>query len=90
MLLTSPALTALPRLLCVEHLEENGKPCLYLVFEFLSTDLKKWMDRNGKGPAHPLEPQIVKARNWGGTRVARSAAGDIRSRSACQWAQSAV
>jgi cyclin-dependent kinase len=27
---------------------------LYLVFEFLQTDLKKWMDRNGKGPAHPL------------------------------------
>lgn len=49
------------KLLCVEHLEENGKPCLYLVFEFLSTDLKKWMDRNGKGPAHPLDPQIVKS-----------------------------
>jgi len=46
----------------VEHLEENGKPCLYLVFEYLSTDLKKFMDRNGKGPAHPLPPELVKVR----------------------------
>lgn len=30
------------------------------VFEYLSTDLKKWMDRNGKGPAHPLPKQIIK------------------------------
>lgn len=71
----------------MEHLEENGKPCLYLVstsarkyfrcarlsviqnsvmmlslqvFEFLSTDLKKYMDRNGKGPAHPLPADMVK------------------------------
>lgn len=50
------------RLLCVEHLEENGKPCLYLVFEYLSTDLKKYMDRIGKGPAHPLDPMLVKVR----------------------------
>ena len=50
------------RLLCVEHLEENNKPCLYLVFEYLSTDLKKYMDRNGKGPAHPLDPMLVKVR----------------------------
>ncbi|KAL4421721.1 hypothetical protein ABPG77_002337 [Micractinium sp. CCAP 211/92] len=49
------------KLLCVEHLEENGKPCLYLVFEYLSTDLKKYMDRNGKGPNHPLPPELVKS-----------------------------
>jgi cyclin-dependent kinase len=49
------------KLLCVEHLEENGKPCLYLVFEYLQTDLKKFMDRTGKGPAFPLEPQLVKS-----------------------------
>jgi serine/threonine protein kinase len=30
------------------------------VFEFLSTDLKKWMDRTGKGPAHPLPPATIK------------------------------
>ena len=44
----------------MEHLEENGKPCLYLVFEYLSTDLKKFMDRNGKGPANPLPTELVK------------------------------
>jgi cyclin-dependent kinase len=36
--------------------------CLTQVFEFLSTDLKKFMDRNGKGPAHPLPKEIVKVR----------------------------
>jgi cyclin-dependent kinase len=45
----------------VEHLEENGKPCLYLVFEYLQTDLKKHMDRNGKGSAFPLDPALVKS-----------------------------
>ena len=49
------------RLLCVEHLEENNKPCLYLVFEYLTTDLKKYMDRNGKGPAHPLDTALIKS-----------------------------
>jgi hypothetical protein len=32
------------------------------VFEYLNTDLKKYMDRNGKGPAHPLDPRLVKVR----------------------------
>lgn len=49
------------KLLCVEHLEENNKPCLYLVFEYLSTDLKKFMDRTGKGPANPLPTDLVKS-----------------------------
>lgn len=57
------------RLLCVEHLEENGKPCLYLVFEYLSTDLKKYMDRNGKGPNHPLPPELVKVGRAGNSRL---------------------
>lgn len=30
------------------------------VFEYLSTDLKKWMDRGGKGPAYPLQLGTVK------------------------------
>ena len=47
------------QLLCVEHLEENNKPCLYLVFEYLTTDLKKYMDRNGRGSSYPLDPKIV-------------------------------
>lgn len=49
------------KLMCVEHLEENNKPCIYLVFEFLSTDLKKFMDKTGKGPANPLPVQLVKS-----------------------------
>lgn len=79
------------RLLCVQHVEENKKPVLYLVsgplhpkshlclrcrscsgldeervycalqvFEYLSTDLKKFMDRNGKGPNYPLNPKLIK------------------------------
>eukprot|EP00850_Spirogloea_muscicola_P006966 SM000034S12720 [mRNA] locus=s34:382349:384542:- [translate_table: standard] len=42
------------RLLCVEHVDEGGKPMLYLVFEYLDTDLKKYMDIHGRGPSHPL------------------------------------
>ena len=49
------------KLLCVEHVEEHAKPVLYLVFEFLSTDLKKWMDRHGKGPSFPLAPLTIKS-----------------------------
>ena len=30
------------------------------VFEYLSTDLKKWMDKSGKGPAFPLALGTVK------------------------------
>jgi hypothetical protein len=32
------------------------------VFEYLTTDLKRYMDRNGKGPAYPLTTQTVKVR----------------------------
>lgn len=80
------------RLLCVEHVEEHNKPCLYLVnyifkmlsrsaicvlcarlapdcvqdtlptqvFEYLSTDLKKFMDRTGKGNANPMPSKLIK------------------------------
>lgn len=57
----NPSSSSKKRLLDVEHVEENGKPCLYLVFEYLTTDLKKYMDRNGKGPAHPLPKRTVKS-----------------------------
>eukprot|EP00879_Flechtneria_rotunda_P028061 GHRR01030139.1.p1 GENE.GHRR01030139.1~~GHRR01030139.1.p1 ORF type:complete len:246 (+),score=81.53 GHRR01030139.1:255-992(+) len=49
------------KLLSVEHVEENDKPCLYLVFEYLTTDLKKYMDRNGKGPNYPLPKTTIKS-----------------------------
>ncbi|GMP86211.1 hypothetical protein CsSME_00039073 [Camellia sinensis var. sinensis] len=39
------------RLLCVEHVDnKHGKPLLYLVFEYLDTDLKKFIDSHRKGP----------------------------------------
>jgi hypothetical protein len=36
------------------------------VFEYLNMDLKKWMDKNGKGPAFPLGLSTVKVRDCGG------------------------
>lgn len=38
------------RLLCVEHVDKNGKPVLYLVFEYMDTDLKKYLDLHARGP----------------------------------------
>ncbi|KAI5055827.1 hypothetical protein GOP47_0029348 [Adiantum capillus-veneris] len=34
------------RLLCVEHIVKNNKPILYLVFEYLDSDLKKFIDKH--------------------------------------------
>lgn len=49
------------RLLCVEHVEKNGKPILYLVFEFLDTDLKKFIDSHRRGPSpRPIPPNVIK------------------------------
>ncbi|GAX74697.1 hypothetical protein CEUSTIGMA_g2145.t1 [Chlamydomonas eustigma] len=48
------------KLMSVEHSEESGKACLYLVFEYLSTDLKKWMDKSGRGPSFPIPMATVK------------------------------
>ncbi|KAL3839912.1 hypothetical protein ACJIZ3_024503 [Penstemon smallii] len=47
------------RLLCVEHVDsaKNGKPLLYLVFEYLDTDLKKFIDSHRKGPDPRHLPQ---------------------------------
>lgn len=33
------------------------------VFEYLDTDLKKFMDRNGKGISNPMAPQLIKVRS---------------------------
>ncbi|CAM0151473.1 unnamed protein product [Urochloa decumbens] len=52
------------RLLAVEQAAKNGKPILYLVFEFLDTDLKKYLDVYRRGPnAGPLPTQLVKPQN---------------------------
>lgn len=48
------------RLLCVEQIDKNGKPLLYLVFEYLDTDLKKFVDSHRKGPnPRPLPPSLI-------------------------------
>uniref|UniRef100_A0A453KCM0 [RNA-polymerase]-subunit kinase n=1 Tax=Aegilops tauschii subsp. strangulata TaxID=200361 RepID=A0A453KCM0_AEGTS len=50
------------RLLSVEQVTKPcGKTVLYLVFEFLDTDLKKFVDGFRKGPSpRPLPTQVVK------------------------------
>ncbi|CAO2821031.1 unnamed protein product [Amaranthus hypochondriacus] len=56
------------RLLCVEHVEKTNsatgvsKPLLYLVFEYLDTDLKKFIDSHRKGSnPRPLPPSQVQS-----------------------------
>ncbi|KMS96406.1 hypothetical protein BVRB_9g225480 [Beta vulgaris subsp. vulgaris] len=56
------------RLLCVEHVDKKNattgvaKPLLYLVFEYLDTDLKKFIDSHRKGPnPRPLPPTQVQS-----------------------------
>ncbi|KAH9556439.1 hypothetical protein CY35_07G027800 [Sphagnum magellanicum] len=49
------------RLLCVEHIDKKGKPLLYLVFEYLDTDLKKYIDSHGRGNKNPLPTSIIKS-----------------------------
>ncbi len=48
------------------------------MFEYLTTDLKKYMDRNGKGPAHPLPKTVIKVRG-------RSRGGRGRAALPCTW-----
>ncbi len=55
----SPNLPREIRLLKVEHVEEDGKAMLYLVFEYLDQDLKGFMDLTGRGPANPLKKEVV-------------------------------
>eukprot|EP00249_Psilotum_nudum_P032225 c47492_g1_i1 orf=178-1095(-) len=52
------------RLLCVEHVDKKGKPLLYLVFEYMDTDLKKYIDLHGRGHGQariPLSPKLVQS-----------------------------
>jgi cyclin-dependent kinase len=44
----------------VEHIDKKGKPLLYLVFEYLDTDLKKYIDSYGRGNKNPLPTSIIK------------------------------
>ncbi|KAH7856038.1 hypothetical protein Vadar_031932 [Vaccinium darrowii] len=53
------------RLFCVERVDskkEHGKPLLYLVFEYIETDLNKFIDTYRKGPnPGPLPPSLVQS-----------------------------
>ncbi|KAJ1429213.1 Serine/threonine-protein kinase, active site [Sesbania bispinosa] len=56
------------RLLDVEHVDKapksalQTKPLLYLVFEYLDTDLKKFIDTHRKGPnPKPLSPTLIQS-----------------------------
>ncbi|CAL0335311.1 unnamed protein product [Lupinus luteus] len=59
------------RLLAVEHVDKvpkgaepssQPKPLLYLVFEYLDTDLKKFIDSHRKGPnPRPLPPSLIQS-----------------------------
>ncbi|KAE8734702.1 Cyclin-dependent kinase B1-1 [Hibiscus syriacus] len=54
------------RLLCVEHVDTNkhgdSKANLYLVFEYLDTDLKKFIDSHRKCPnPRPLPPSLIQS-----------------------------
>ncbi|KAG0561890.1 hypothetical protein M758_9G116600 [Ceratodon purpureus] len=50
------------RLLSVEHLHKNGRPSLYLVFEYVDTDLRKFIDMSSPaGSDNPLPPLTIKS-----------------------------
>lgn len=49
------------RLLCVESVDENGKPQLYLVFEYLDSDLKKYIDSHGRGNGNPIPAKTIQS-----------------------------
>ncbi|KAG0626411.1 hypothetical protein M758_2G123700 [Ceratodon purpureus] len=49
------------RLLCVESVDENGKPQLYLVFEYLDSDLKKYIDSHGRGSSNPIPAKTIQS-----------------------------
>ncbi|KAI5066211.1 hypothetical protein GOP47_0018835 [Adiantum capillus-veneris] len=48
------------RLLCVEHVEKKGKPLLYLVFEYMDTDLKKYIDVHARAQGQGKPPLAAK------------------------------
>jgi cyclin-dependent kinase len=49
------------RLLCVESVDENGKSQLYLVFEYLDSDLKKYIDSHGRGNVNPISARTIQS-----------------------------
>lgn len=49
----------------MEHVDKKGKPLLYLVFEYLDTDLKKFIDHYGRGASgRPLPAKVIQVRPY--------------------------
>jgi cyclin-dependent kinase len=48
----------------VESVDENGKPQLYLVFEYLDSDLKKYIDSHGRGNSNPIPAKTIQVKRF--------------------------
>lgn len=48
------------RLLSVENSHKNGKTSLFMVFEYIDTDLRRFMDLSWPGPDNPLPQNTIK------------------------------
>lgn len=49
------------RLLSVENSHKNGKTSLFMVFEYIDTDLRRFMDLSWPGPDNPLPQNTIKS-----------------------------
>nr|GMC75041.1 cell division control protein 2 homolog C [Ipomoea batatas] len=76
------------RLLCVEHVDKKGKPLLYLVFEYLDTNLKKYIDSHCKAP-NPIEMLAVEvlASKVCDVCIGWSSHGGLHMSAGKQWAR---
>lgn len=59
------------RLLCVEHIDKKGKPLLYLVFEYVDMDLKKYMDWHTLEFNNPLPSKTIQVGASSSYRIIR-------------------
>merc|ERR1712159_72082 len=50
------------RLISVQHIKENERPTIYLVFEYLNTDLRKWMDQHFVQQS--ISQTLIKSLTW--------------------------
>ena len=52
-------------LLCMVHVKIDNEPIVYPVFEYMGTDLKKYIDMHGRGSAgSPLQAKVVQVRSF--------------------------
>lgn len=52
------------KLLTVEYVEERQKSSLYLVFEYMTTDLKKWLEHYGRRPVNPITEDVIQSMTY--------------------------